>query len=92
MRTKNLYGIKNKDNGVVCIYVMTCHGPATISTKSSKLNFRKSIIPGTIGLFETNGNLAEIVNRLKENKFEYGSSAKLFTICMKVNRSIRTSS
>ena len=71
MRTKSLYGINNKSNGVSVarMYVTTyvtkwtpnepCP-PATISSKSSQMNFGKSIIPGTIGLFETHGNLEDI--------------------------------
>ena len=62
MRTKNLYGINNKSNdvGVVRMYVTTCVTNKLQTFHNFLQILGKSVIPGTIGLFEMHGNLADI--------------------------------
>ena len=104
MRTKNLYGINNKSNGVgvVRMYVTTC---VTNKLQMNPVHLQQSL-PNLHNWTSVNqvfqaqlasSKCIEVWQTLrftnkwwKEHNFEYGSSAKFFIICTKVNRSIRT--
>jgi len=104
MQTKNLHGINNKSKGVgvVRMYVTTFVTNKLKINPVHQLQFLPNLHNWTSvnQLFQAQlacskrmqiWQTLRFTNKLwKEHNFEYESSAILFTICMKVNRSIRT--
>ena len=102
---KTVYGINNKSNGVgvVCMNVTTCvtndhqMNPVNLQQFPPNLHnwtsvnqlFRAQLASSKrMEIWQT----LRFTNKLwNEHTFECGSRAKLFIICMKVNRSIRSS-
>ena len=104
MQTKNLHGINNKSKGVgvVRMYVTTFVTNKLQVNPVHLLQFLPNLHNWTSlnQLFQVQlasskrmviWQTLRFTDKLwKEHTFEYESSAILFTICMKVNRSIRT--